>query len=61
MSAVNYKQRFSYGSDILKYFQNYKRYDVDRGHFRKHLQSCTKFMKINDLKMARTISKAFQF
>ena len=32
-------------NEIVQYFQNYKCYDADRDHFRKHLQGSLRFMK----------------
>ena len=36
-SAVIFKQRFLHGREIMQYLQNFKCYDVDQSHFRKHL------------------------
>ena len=57
MSADICEQRLSHGNEVVQYSQNYKCYDVDQDHFRKHLKSSTKFMKKNNLKTARTIFK----
>ena len=45
MSAVICKQRPLRGNKIVQYFQNYKCYDVDRHHFRKH---SIKFYKVHE-------------
>ena len=49
-STVIWKQRLLCGNQILRYFQNYKCYDVEQDYFEKHQQSCAKFMKNTDLK-----------
>ena len=61
MSVVICKQTLLHRNQIVQYFENYKCYGDDRDHFRKHLHSCTKFMKNNDLKKTRIIFKDFQF
>ena len=57
MLAVICKQRLLRGNEILQSFRNYKCYDVEREHFRKHLRSSTKFLKKNDHKKAWIIFK----
>ena len=37
VATATCKQRLLHGNEIVQYFQNYKCYNTDRDHFRKHL------------------------